>query len=154
MIDCEGKRYTVKTAYHLLQNRETLKGTSPHFRGKHIDEKRYNQIVRKALYQGLTSFRNKGPAVITFLDGNQRPFGVLVNLEDANEVFVITVFRGPKGMGLERCFIKVGNRINLVDYTMEPLSEAEIQKNKVLKAERQTTVTRSEENEFLRAMKH
>lgn len=154
MIESEGKKYTVQTTRHLLDNRETLKGTSKHFRGKHIDRKRYDQIVYKGLLGGLTSFRRKGPVVLTFYDEDNRPFGVLVTLDDNNIIFVITVFRGPKDMPLHKCFIKVINRIILYDYTMKPLSLEELEKSKKKRATEKTVVTAKEDNIFLRAMQH
>jgi len=154
-IRFDNKVYTVETAVHLFENREMAKGTSKYHRGQHIDESRYKQILTKALYNGLTSFRNKGATVITFKSDKERPFGVLVDLDGNNRIFVITVFRGPKVMDLSRCFIKVGNRINIVNsYTMKAMSDRELNKNKMKKISHESEKnTKSEDALFLRAMK-
>jgi hypothetical protein len=155
-IKSDGKTYTISLAEHLFENRETLKGTAKKHRSYHINHKRYKQIMSHALKNGLTSFRNKGVAVITFRDSNNRPFGVLTNLEDDNDIFVISVFRGPKYMDLYRCFIKVKNRINITKiYTMEVLQDSEIQENTARRTNYYTekSIDRSEDLRFLNAMK-
>lgn len=133
-IKSADKTYTVSLAAHLYEHRETSKGTAKNPRGIQIDNKRYKQIMTLALKHGLTSFRNKGVAVITFRDTNERVYGVLCDLTDENNIFVISVFRGPARMELTRCFIKVHNRINLAQYyIMKAPTESEIQKNKQLR---------------------
>ena len=135
-IQCDNKTYSIETARHLFENREMIKGTSKYHRGQHIDESRYRQILTKALFNGLTSFRNKGPTVITFLSDKERPFGVLVDLNNENRIFVITVFRGPKTMDLSRCFIKISNRINISQsYTMKTMTEDELKKSRIKQIE-------------------
>ena len=154
-VSCDAKTYNIETAHHLFENREMQKGTSKYHRGQHIDERRYKQIIKKALYNGLTSFRNKGVAVITFYSDKRRPFGVLVDLNDLNNIFVITVFRGPVDMALSRCFIKVHNRINLVNkFTMRSMNDKELQKRHIQKVKKLTEVTAKEDATFLEAMQH
>ena len=154
LVNCDGKEYHILKASHLFENRETTKGTAKHHRGLHIDDKRYKQLLTKALYSGLMEFREKGVAVVTFYDTNNRPFGVLIDLNDENRIFVITVFRGPAGMPLNKCFIKVQNRINIMrTYTMEPLKKEDISKSKNDKIMRLCSNTKSENDEFAKAMR-
>jgi len=155
-LTLDNKTYTISLAEHLFENRETLKGTSKKYRSQQINEKRYKQIFSLALKHGLTSFRNKGVIVITFKDNKSKVYGVLCDLTDSNDIFVISVFRGPKTMDLNKCFIKVHNRINLAYYyTMNELTNQELQKNKFRRTNYYTekSVSYDEDKAFLDAMK-
>jgi len=156
-LKCDNITYTISLAEHLYEHRETLKGTAKNHRSLQIDHKRYKQIFSIALKQGLTSFRNKGVIVITFKDTKGKVYGVLCDLTDSNDIFVISVFRGPMIMDINRCFIKVHNRINLAyHYTMDVLTESEIQKNKQKRSnyyiEKELRNT-DDDDMFMRAMK-
>jgi hypothetical protein len=156
-LKCDSKSYTVSLAEHLFEHRETLKGTSKSHRTLHIDNKRYKQIFTIALKNGLTSFRNKGVVVVTFRDTYGKAYGVLCDLKDNNDIFVISVFRGPKRMDINRCFIKVHNRINLsYYYIMDVLTDEERTKNKLKRTSyyvEKDLRNSDDDKEFLRAMK-
>jgi len=140
--------YTISLANHLLEHRKTLKGTSKNFRGLQVNNKRYEQIFKQAIKNGLTSFRNKGVVVITFLDTKNRPYGVLCDLNENNKIFVITVFRGPACMNYSKCFIKVHNRIHLNNYIMEALTESEKVVNKIKKINHIVNYDKKSEEDF------
>lgn len=151
------KNYTISLAEHLFEHRETLKGTAKGYRSLQIDHKRYKQIFTLAFRHGLTSFRNKGVVVVTFKDTKGKVYGVLCDLKDANDIFVISVFRGPITMDISKCFIKVANRINInFYYTMEVLTEQEIQisKNKRTEYYTEKSISKDEDESFKRAMKN
>ena len=154
-VKSENEVYNITLAKHLLEHRETLKGVAKGHRSLQINNKRYKQIFTLALKHGLTSFRNKGVIVVTFKDTKGKVYGVLCDLNSMNDIFIITVFRGPKNMDIDRCFIKVHNRINIsYYYTMYVLTEQELTKNKHKRSKfyASESVTKEDVNMFEKAM--
>lgn len=112
--------YKIKKTKHLLENRKS----SEYVRGEFIDNKRFIEIFKRALINGLTSFRNKGPVVVTLPDYNGRFVSVLCELNPRNKITVISVFVERKYFW--KTFIKVKNRINILfDYVIPKMNTKE-----------------------------
>ena len=95
-----------------------------------IDDKRYKAILKHAIKNGLSSFRNKGRVAISFSDSWKLYSSVLVELLD-DKLIIVTVFTSKK-FRFWTFFIKVPNRINLWKiYTMPRMSREELAAKKV-----------------------
>lgn len=113
-------RFKIKKTKHLMENRKS----SMYVRGEFIDNKRFIEIFKRALINGLTSFRNKGPVVVTLPDYNGRYISLLCELNDKNIITVISIFAEKKYFW--KTFIKVKNRINILfDYVIPKMSTSE-----------------------------
>lgn len=130
IINYLGKIYNIIKSDHTHDNRKTYQYSRDEF----IDDKRYIEIVKLALINGLSSFRDKGQVVISFLDFTGKPFAILLDLTD-NDIFIISVYAGNRRYPWSINFIKVKNRINLyTQYTLSKMTskERELKKKQMI----------------------
>ena len=76
-------------------------------------------------------------------------------MDEENRIFIISVYKGKRGNSIQSGFIKEGNRINLVNYTL-PYMKPENRKKQIneKKAFNIEVECQKEDAEFLRAMKY
>jgi len=153
------KELVVIKSFHTNEHRYNSKFSRDQF----IDSSRYHDIVQYAMWNGLTSFRSKGHAVISFLDYLGRQYSILVELNDKNELSIITVYCTKSKKDVELHFKKVSNRVNLFNSYVMPKMDSKQLKDKVIdkkneimkKIERSIdNVCRNEDGLFLKAMKY
>lgn len=100
------------------------KRSSGLYRDEYISNEMYKDIFKMALSHGLSSFRNKGPVVITTPSFDKRFFSFLCEVDDKNNIIIITVFSTKENWW--KSFIKVRNRINVIhDYTIPKMTNKE-----------------------------
>ena len=144
------RKYTVVKGAHVYEHRHEGK----FHRDEFMDVSRYKTIILMAMKNGLTSFRGKN-TVIGFYDYNERPYSILVALDESNQIFVISVYKGRRGNSIQSGFIKEHNRINLLKYTL-PYMAPEVRKKQTLEKHKFNTEKecQKEDDIFLRAMNH
>ncbi len=106
----DNKHYNVSKSSHVYDKRFT----SVFHRDEFISDTSYKKLVRLAILGGLTSFRHKGPVVVSFQDYNGRYFSILMVLdrfELINDIFIITVLKGSSEFPFYKHFIKEHNRL-------------------------------------------
>ena len=119
-IKCGEKVHSVYRSHHTNVSRQNDK----YVRDMFIDLRRYKEIISMAIKHGLSSFRGKGPVVISFSDTWRSNFALLVDLDD-NRLTIITIYDSKK-VDKTKFFIKVHNRINLWNYyQMEKMTKNE-----------------------------
>jgi hypothetical protein len=109
-IKCGEKINSVYRTSHTNVSRQN----DTYVRDMFIDLRRYKEIISMAIRHGLSSFRNKGPVVISFSDTWRSNFALLVTLDD-ERLTIITMYDSKK-IDKTKFFIKVHNRINLWHY--------------------------------------
>lgn len=93
---------------HLYDKR----GNSDYQRDAFLDDTRYIKIMKRALINGLTSFRNKGKVVVTVPSYAGKHYSILCSLGNKNKIVIISVYYAYKDFW--KTFIKERNRINMV----------------------------------------
>jgi len=106
----DDKHYNVSKSSHVYDKRFT----SVFHRDGFISDTSYKKLMRLAILGGLTSFRHKGPVVLSFEDYRGRNFSILMILDRfdlVNDIFIITVFKGSKEFPFYKHFTKEHNRL-------------------------------------------
>lgn len=115
------QNFTIIRTKHLYEKRYD----SDYTRDEFLDENRYISIFKKALNEGLTSFRNKGRIVINVPNSKNKIFSILCELNENNEITVITVLR-RYDFKFWCSFSNCHNRINIVrNFIVQDLSTKE-----------------------------
>lgn len=126
-----GSNYTVIKSNHLYEERSGNKQ-----RDKFIDDNRYQEIILLALQNGLNSFREQGPVVITIANSEKKNHSctsLLIALDSKNNITIITAIQSYGDRKWSIGFSKIQNRINIVPsvYILPRLSIQELDsKNK------------------------
>lgn len=100
--------WNLRRTRHLYEKREGSRYTRDEF----LNQKRYIDIFKQALNNGLTSFRSKGDIVVNVVDYQNVFHSILCKLNEKNEIVIISVFRTKNNWW--KSFIKVKNRINIL----------------------------------------
>ena len=101
--------YTVVESNHLFEDRHG----AGYSRNHNITPEMYEDILKGAIKNGLTSFRGK-KTVVTWKTKRRKGYSaILVCLNERNEIIVITAYTGYNVPQFYRLFIKEHNRINL-----------------------------------------
>ena len=100
--------YLIKRSLHLYEKRKT--GVDQ--RDENLDESRYIEIFKRAIINGLTSFREKGVVTVVVPNTFGKYICILCYLDNRNTIKIITVLDNYKKFWL--AFRKCQNRINLV----------------------------------------
>ena len=111
-------KYIIKKTYHLIEHRTQNKFSRAEF----LDDKRYKDIIKYALINGLNSFRNKR-AVVTVPNFEGKYFSILLELDSKNVVTLISVFH--KQFKFWKSFNKCQNRINIFNSYVVPKMTSE-----------------------------
>ena len=136
-------------------------------RGYNYAEEDIAEVIKQAMYQGLTSFRNKGIVKLKYKDDDGYISFMLVTLDDSNILTIVTILDSARKDDYFTSYVKVQNNINLVQYfTLERKYELKIitkPTNTVRPGIRKVThkrqhtkptpVTQNEIDEFLQSMK-
>ncbi len=94
-------------------------------RGEHYTDEMLVEIIELAYSKGLSSFRDKGPVTISFMDENRNTCAVLVEITRKN-IFIITMFNSNDNKPWNFIFRETKNRINLWrEYTLRALTDEE-----------------------------
>jgi hypothetical protein len=96
---------------HVLQRRKD----SMYPREQGIHKQDYKDILKLAMFNGLSSFRNKGIVAVTFYDTDNNLYTLLVELTDY--IFVISALRTSYDK-FSRNYKKINQRINLFNYKL------------------------------------
>lgn len=110
ILGVDDRTYSVSKSSHVYDKRNT----SVFHRDEFISDSSYKKIIAIALKNGLTSFRHKGPVVVSFQDYKKRKFSLLLFLDRfdlVDDIFVVTVFKGSVDFPFYNHFIRVQNRI-------------------------------------------
>lgn len=147
----DGEQYTVEKGVHIYENRYA---DDKVHRDAFMNTERYKEVIGLAMKNGLRSFVGK-QVVISFYDYRGRPFSLLVILNENNLIFVISVYQGRVSKPMYTNFVKVTNRINLLDYVLpymppEAVKQA-IKEKRAFDIEKEC---REEDDVFLRAMQY
>jgi len=158
-----GKEYHINVTDHIIEYR---KGSSTP-RGHNYSYETIEEVLTKALYNGLTSFRNKGIVRLRYKDIDGYISFMLVELTD-NTITIVTVLDSKHKNDDFHSYVKVQNSIELTKYfVLKQLFELKIVKQhkvtrpKIIKRIRPVNkivntpiqlVTQDEINEFKRAM--
>lgn len=111
--------YTIRKTFHIFEHRTEHKFSRAEF----LDDQRYTEIIRYALINGLTSFRNKR-TVVTVKNFEGTYFSILCFLDDKNTITLISVFH--KKFKFWKSFNRVQNRINIFnDYIVPKMTSTE-----------------------------
>ena len=121
-----GSNYIIIKSNHLYEERSGNKQ-----RDQFIDDNRYQEIIIIALQNGLNSFREQGPVVITIANSKKKNHSctsLLIALDKYNNITIITAIQSYGDRKWYRGFIKVKNRINVIPdrYILKRLSDKEI----------------------------
>jgi hypothetical protein len=111
-------KYIIKKTYHLTEHRTENKFSRAEF----LDDKRYKEIIRYALINGLNSFRDKR-TVVTVPNFEGKYFSILLELNTKNVVTLISVFH--KKFKFWKSFNKCQNRINIFNSYVVPKMSSE-----------------------------
>lgn len=95
------------------------RGHSSFVRDEFFNNERYKNIITLAFRHGLSSYRDKGPIAITFMDYKNTTYAVLVKISQ-DAVFIITVYSNNRLNGYQYHFKKERNRINLWNHYRLP----------------------------------
>lgn len=118
-LQFNGSKYNIKKTFHIYEHRTENKFS----RGEFLDDQRYVDIIRYALINGLTSFRNKR-AVVTVKNFEGTYFSILCFLDYKNTITIISVFH--KKFKFWKSFNRVQNRINIFkDYVVPKMTSKE-----------------------------
>lgn len=127
-------KYKIIKSNHLFEERKSNKQ-----RDQFINDNRYKHIISLALQNGLNSFRNKGPVAITIANSSKKNHSctsILIALDKYNDITIITAIQTYGDKKWHRGFIRVNNRINIIQstYILKRLSDSELdskQKDKI-----------------------
>ena len=127
-------KYKIIKSNHLFEERKSNKQ-----RDQFIDDNRYQEIILLALQNGLNSFREQGPVVITVANSKKKNHSctsILIALDQNNNITIITAIQTYGDKKWHRGFIRVNNRINIIQstYILKRLSDSELdskQKDKI-----------------------
>ena len=136
-----GSEWLIAKTNHLYDKRSTSQGD--YARDEFLDNERYIAIMKCALRNGLTSFRNKGNVVITLPSVNNIFFSVLCKLDNNNKIVIISVYR--KKILWWKCYIKEKNRIMVFnDYVIPKMSINDVQNKQMNKIQHQIIMTKED----------
>lgn len=126
LLKFNNQTFTIVKTNHLYDERTTNKQRD-HF----ISDDIYKQIIRLALINGLTSFREKGTVAITLANSKRKMHScscLLIALNKDNIITVISVVQTYGDKKWQRGFVKVHNRINILPgtYIIPKMSEEEL----------------------------
>jgi hypothetical protein len=102
------QEFLIKRSLHLYEKRKD----SSYQRDELLDETRYIEIFKRALNNGLTSFRNKDVVTVVVPDQQGKYICILCTLNNRNIIKIITVIAPYKKFWL--AFRKCHNRINII----------------------------------------
>lgn len=105
--------FLIRRSLHLYEKRKTAEQQ----RDEKLDETRYIEIFKRAISNGLTSFREKGVVTVVVPNSYGKYFCILCYLDNRNIIKIITVLEDYKKFWL--AFRKCQNRINLI-YSRDP----------------------------------
>ena len=118
-IDFDKQTFIVRKTFHLYEHRTDNKFSRAEF----LDDKRYLEIMKYALREGLTSFRNKR-CVVTVRNFEGTYFSILCHLGWDNVIILISVFH--KKYKFWKSFNRCQNRINIFrGYVVPKMSSKE-----------------------------
>jgi hypothetical protein len=145
-----GEAWRIKRTRHLYEKR---KETQKYSRDEFLDKKRYIEIFKEAIRNGLTSFRNKGVVVVTIPDYAGKWNSLLCTIDNKkNLITVITVF--VERYEWWKTFVKTRNRINILNgYIIPKMTEKEKNHKKFDRATEELVTTKDMDyNYFKNAM--
>ena len=125
--------YKIIKSNHLFEERKSNKQRD-HF----INNTRYKEIILLALQNGLNSFREQGPVVITIANSKKKNHSctsLLIALDKYNNITIITAIQSYGDRKWYRGFMRVQNRINVLPdrYILKRLSDKEIETIKIFR---------------------
>lgn len=149
-FDYIGEKWIIARTNHLYDVRDSA--TGDYSRDEFLDNQRYIDIFKCAIRNGLTSFRCKGPIVVTIPADDNVFYAILCRLEKNNKIVIISVFR--KKQLWWKCYIKERSRITVLnDYKIPRMNKQDIQNKQITKIQHQITMSK-EDKQFKNVMNH